>query len=254
VSWCNKLASVPSVGLFLDWHFGPANTVLQDLAPMLLNGEVEHEKPTFTLAEPDPYTLFVRTRDGFNYSFEPSKVSVGFQHSTKVKHASGAPPIMEMLSKPAPYTDLLDEVIDRVLGAAAIAPANKTRKFNKIGVVSTTRVADDECPPGISRFIEYFGAPWGGKLSAYSFQIVTQLGADQQGSDRCIHTIVRTDDPDELLTLTFDWQRSLPAGRAIVRSSMEDIVARARRSALEYFEDLAEGSRFDEVVSVSTGS
>jgi len=35
MSWCDKLASTPSVGLKFDYHFGPSSDILDVLTPIL---------------------------------------------------------------------------------------------------------------------------------------------------------------------------------------------------------------------------
>ncbi|MGA8908845.1 MAG: hypothetical protein WB524_14615 [Acidobacteriaceae bacterium] len=244
MSWCDKLASVPTVGFSLDWHFASANTILEALSPTL-DHMVREEKPQFTVANLDQFTVAIRGNDGFQYGVEPSKASVGFNHSVRTKAVSSGPPVLEMLSHAMPYTQLLDTVFEKLVTITLAVPDNRTRKVTKMGIVSSTQVHPDEAPPGIRRFIEYVGRPWQGFLHAYSFQIVTELGQSPAGSDRCVHTLAKAEDERELLSLSFDWQRTLTPSRPINKDVLGDIIKRARFDALKYFEDLAEGGRFD---------
>jgi len=57
------------------------------------------------------------------------------------------------------------------------------------------------------------------------------------------------EDKDErLLTIQFDWQRNFVSPLQVRKADLERIVDNAQKDSLKYFEDLAEGSRFDEVL------
>ena len=96
--------------------------------------------------------------------------------------------------------------------------------------------------------MEYFGRPWGGILDSFNFMIAAQITETTETRDRCVHTIIKQEEPDQLLTILFDWQRTFNTGWQITKSNLERVTNDAQKDALKYFEDLAEGSRFDEVL------
>ena len=245
MTWCDKLASTPGVGLKLDYHFMPAEAILHALAPVL-DPLVAHDKWKFTIERLEAYRLVVVTNDGFHYGAEPSKLNVTFNHRLRAKQVSAGPPVMELLSSPLPFTTLMPMVSSKLIDAALLVPSPKSRTVTRVGITSTTVVADDEAPPGILRFLQYVGRPWCGSPKHFSIQITADLGGGSGWSDRCIHTLVKTEDPDQLLTINLDWQRTLSTGRPITREALSELVQSAQAPALKYFEDVAEGSRFDE--------
>lgn len=164
MSWCDKLASTPSVGYGLDFHFVPAEVVLAALAPVL-DKLVESKKPTFAVEQQETFVVTFNTYEGFKYGIEPSKIHVNFNHRMRPKSISGGPPIMEMLSRPQPYTELLPNVSKKLIEATLLLPSPKDRSVTRVGVVSTTAVDAKELPPGIARLIAYIGKPWGGSLT-----------------------------------------------------------------------------------------
>lgn len=117
-----------------------------------------------------------------------------------------------------------------------------------IGIISTTQAAEEDLPPGIKRFISYIGRPWKGALENYDVTITTEIGKGSGWVDRCFHTLKKTDDPDELITLNFDWQRTLASGCALNEKSLTEAMKVAEKAALKYFEDLGEGASFDEEI------
>jgi hypothetical protein len=244
LSWCDKLASVPSAGFMLDWHFATGDEVLATFSP-ILDPLVENERPDFNVQRADPFSVAINVNDGYHYGVEPSKIYVSFQHSVRAKSVSGGAPTMEMLSEAMPFTALLDRVTDKLIKATLIIPRHDVRKVTRFGVVSLTVVDDKEAPPGIARFIDYVGRPWGGLLNNYSIQIVSVVGNEPQWIDRCVHTLVKPENPDELTTLSFDWHRTFTTGQSINQHDLRRLVTRGCQDALQYFEDLAEGSRFD---------
>jgi hypothetical protein len=92
------------------------------------------------------------------------------------------------------------------------------------------------------------GRPWGGIIDACNLVITGNLGETTVGTERCIHTIVLPEDREQLLTIQFEWQRKFKTARQISKSNLEEALEDGQKSALKYFEDLAEGSRFDEIL------
>ena len=248
MSWCDKLASVPAVGFRLDPHFAPSSDGLAALSPML-NKLIDGETLKFSLDRIDAFSTHVTTEDGFQYGIEPQKMFVGFQHRLRPRAISGGLPVLQMLSRPAPFTELLLQVCDRLSEATLLVPGAKTRKILRVGIVATTKVADEDLPPGIVRFIKYVARPWKGAAPFFGFQITADAGESAGSNDRCIHSLSKTEeDRDELVTIQLDWQRNFSSGRVITPASIAEILSSARKASISYFEDLAEGSRFDEDV------
>src|ERR1700723_2078018 len=106
MSWCDKLASVPTVGLTLDFHFAPGESLLASLSPVL-DKLVEKNKAAFDIEKLEAFAISVNTHDGFKYGIEPSKISIAFNHRMRPKVVSGGPPVMELLTQPRPFSQLL---------------------------------------------------------------------------------------------------------------------------------------------------
>ncbi len=127
MSWCNKLASTPSVGLKFNYHFAPSTDILDALTP-ILDGLVAGEKTKFAINSQEAFAVEFTTEDGFHYGIDPSRVWIDFQHRLKVKPISGGPPIAELLSRPAPFSELLPEVSKRLIDATerilTVSPAS----------------------------------------------------------------------------------------------------------------------------------
>jgi hypothetical protein len=213
LSWCDKLASVPSVGVGLEWHFATGNAILDTLAP-LLNKSVDKNKQTFTVIQPDAFSLQIIHQDGIFFGFEASKAFVGFQHRLQVKPVSGGLPRMQMLSQPHPFTMMLPVISRKLLELVALLPGVPTRKITRVGIVSTTYVDLDQVPPGIGRLVRHMTSPWAGAVDNFSFNIVAELDRSSGWTDRCVHIVVKPEDPDELPTLTLDWQRTFTKARS----------------------------------------
>jgi hypothetical protein len=246
LSWCDKLTATAAVGFGVDHHFESIAAVLDALSPML-DKLVEGNRQLFNVERREPFSVTISTEDGYNYEVDPSRIAVTFQHSMRMKMVSGGPPVAEMLSDPLPYTKLLTSVSRRLMDASLLVFEGTTRKITRAGVIANASVAPAEVPPGIARFVEYIGRPWKGLVHHYSFQIVSELANEAEWSDRCIHTLSKTEgDPDQLLKLNFDWQRTLKSSRIITSESKTQLIKTVEEGALKYFEDLAEGNLFDE--------
>jgi hypothetical protein len=246
LGWCDKLASVPSVGFGLNWHFISSNAILDSLA-RILDPLIEQDRPSFTVVRQEPHSVGINLNNGFQYGVEPARVFVGFQHTMKAKAVSGSPPIMEMLSRPLPYTELLRSGVTRLTEATLALPGINQRRVTRVGIVSTTVVSEGDFPPGVSRFVEYVGRPWQTQLiEGFSFQFTTQLRETESEVDKCLHGFVKPANSDELLTLTLDWQRTFKVGQPINQTTLGRMLAGAERDAQAYFEEIAEGDRFDD--------
>src|SRR5216683_3172027 len=245
LSWCDKLASTPVVGFTLDAHLVPSDLILQSLTP-LISQWAHGETLDFSVDNLDIFGLTFTTNTGFRYGFTQSKISIEFVHRLKMRPTSGGPPVAELTSTPLPYSTLMTEIVDRLIAVALLLPESRTRKINRVGVVTTTSLDEEMMPPGILRFIKYIGRPWGGSAEEYNIQILSEVAKGNGFTDRCSHIVVKTDSPDQLPVIKFDWQRSFDLGRAIHRDIMTEILRDATKAAMDYFEDLAEGNRFDE--------
>lgn len=248
MSWCDKLASTPTVGIRFNDHYVSSGRILDALAP-LLNTLVADQRPLFSISKHDSFGLEFSTEEGFQYGLNQERATVAFAHKLKVRPVSGGPPRVEMLSRAMPFTQLLPDAASKLLHAVSLVIDLKTRVVERIGIVSTTVVADDELPPGIRRLLQHLGRPWPSGLAAYNCQFVANLRSDSKQSDRCVHHLVKAEGEEEdLITMVFDWQRTFPEGRSMTLDSLRSELDAARSTALEYFETLAIGDIFDEVV------
>lgn len=246
MSWCDRLASVPAAGFGMDAHFASADAIYDSLST-ILDPLYHGNRSRFSINAPQqPFEVSISTEEGFLYAVDPTKVSINFRHRMKAMPVSGGPPVMEMLSKAAPYTRLLPEVLRRLVDTTLLLPSPKERTVKRVGIVSTTAVAEGDLPPGIKRFIEYVGRPWNGEMEHYTLMINAHIGVGSGWKDRCIHTVTKSEDEEELMTLNFDWQRIYTSGSPLRRDVLIKITEEAERAALRYLEDLAEGRRFDE--------
>ncbi|MBY2916163.1 hypothetical protein [Rhizobium leguminosarum] len=250
-TWCDKLASTPTIGFLMDTHFAPAEAILGSMAPLLDTWQKAEQwnlpsKPEFQVTGLEAFKVDVQHDDGFTYSIDQNKVSVQFQHRMKYRHTSGGLPVAELISKAMVYSDLLHQASDKIMEVAMLLPKDRQRSIMRIGVVSTTFVSLDDVPPGIRKFIDYVSKPWAGDVQSYQFQITSTLEENELIRDRCLHTITRSDDNEQLLTIMLDYQRYLAKKVPLERNAMQRAVSGCRDAALAYFEELAVGDRFDE--------
>lgn len=247
MSWCDKLASTPSIGLKFDTHFAPSAEILEVLKP-ILDPLVKGDRPKFTINRLEPFDLEFTTEDGFHYGVDASRLWIDFQHRLRVKPTSGGPPVAELLSRAAPYTDLLPRVSDRLLEASKHLLKITSRNLVRVGIVTTTHVAEEDLPPGIARFIKYVARPWKGVVEQYSFNIMAELDKGEGWTDRCTHVVVKPEDPEQLPMLRFDWYRTFDVERNATEELIKHEIDRATQESMKYFEDLGEGNRFDEEI------
>src|SRR5262245_53389418 len=111
-SWCDKLASVPTVGLKLAPHFCSSDSLIDAAAP-ILNRSMKGNQATFHVTQQTSFEIQFQTDEGFHYFLDPAKCVVSFHHRMRSKPQSGGPPIMELLSYPLPYTQLLQDASER---------------------------------------------------------------------------------------------------------------------------------------------
>jgi len=238
----------------VGFRFSPehlsSDSLLDSLRP-LFDAWVDGRKQRFSIEQQGPFAVTFITEDGFRYAVDYEGIAVEFRHRWRVRPRSGSLPVAELLSKARPYTELLDEACIRLLEAVELVNGPRARVVGRLGIVSTTAVAASDAPPGVRRLIEYLGRPWGGDLPAYTFEVTGRLGGKDMTSDRCIHTVTMNEQEtstDRLITVKFDWQRDYNVVRPITVDAIRKLVAPGKQAALEYFEDIAVGSRFDEEI------
>ncbi|MEF0943601.1 hypothetical protein [Rhizobium sp. BR 362] len=247
MTWCDKLASQPSVGFQLDPFYGGGEAILTKLAALMMTWGTP-EQPEFVVT-PQPQDVFrvdIQRENGFLYSFDALKASVQFQHRMQLKAISGGLPVAQLISSPKVFSSLLSDATEMLIESTLLLPEAGRRHVMRVGVVSTTTVSEDDLPPGILRFIEYLGRPWAGKLEGFNMALTATVHEDENVRERCIHRIAKAEEEDGLLTIVFDWQRFLKKKIPVTRRELERACQATQKTALEYFEELAIGNAFDE--------
>lgn len=248
MSWCDKLASTPSVGIWFSDHYVSSGRILDSLSP-IFDKLVIDGKPKFTLNKSDAFSAEISTEYGFQYGITPSQLSVSFGHRLKIRQVSGGPPTVDMLSDLKPYSKLLPDACEKLLQATSYAIDFKTRLIKRIGIVSSTSVSEDELPPGVKRLISYLGRPWPNQLKYFDVQLVTTLKSTSGYFEQCVHHITKSEGSEEkLIVLKFDWQKTYVDARTMTLDSLRTELDSSQDSALKYFEELAIGNMFDEEV------
>jgi hypothetical protein len=248
VSWCDKLASTPAVGVRLDKSYAPISTLLEPFSPVVSTWvDKEKDLPAFTVDQQDQFSSTLQTHDGYSYLLNPEQLTVEFKHRLRIRAQSAGPPTADLMSKPRPYTEVLADVTKRLLQMVELVIAGKARKLLRIGIVSTTLVSEDEMPPGISRFLKHVTKPWNTDADSFNFELTTKLSKDRGAThqDRCIHALTKREDGEGLVTIRLDYQRIFDAGKGLSASSLPGLIRDTKDDALGYFEDVAQGERFD---------
>jgi hypothetical protein len=245
--WCDKLASTPGIGFTFDGSLAPSASILAALAPVFEESiRGDNDQLHFTIDRFEPFVLQITLFTGYQYGVTHSQISVEFMHRLKLRQTSAGPPVAELTSQPLPFTVLMPEISKRLVEATMLLPGIKTRKIKRIGIISTTALDEAIMPPGIARFVKYICRPWQGAVDRYSFAIHAELSRNSRWTDKCLHILTKPGEPDQLPTLKFDWQRWLDPSQSIRREVLEALLREAEMSAMAYFEELAEGNRFDE--------
>jgi hypothetical protein len=244
VTWCDKLASVPLVGLLYDEPlYVSGDAIIDALSPMLSKWRTG-EKAEFNVVQTEPLKIDITHNNGFTYSVEPSKFSVAFQHRVKFRNVSGGKPVAELISSPQPFSQLLDSAIAEVIEAAVLLPRANVRSVKRIGIVTTTHADEQDMPPGVVRLLDYVLAPWR-ETEAYSVSVVPAPKLGKDGSDRCIYGLNRSEDPEQIPQFRFDWQRTLKHPIPIDKAALVKEMQTIRKAALAYFESIAIGDAYN---------
>jgi hypothetical protein len=244
MSWCDRLASTPTAGFRLEPQVSSGDSIVDSLSPIMAR-YVDLDSLRFQIERHDTLGVTFNTHDGYRYSVDQSKISLEFNHRIKVVPVSGGTPTLEMLSTAQPYTSLLPTVFNKLIEATLLLPKSASRQLWRVGVVSDTIVDEEDLPPGIARLIEYLAKPWGDAPKQYTYNAYVPLGSGASWKDECIYTISKPSPNESTITLKFDWGRAFDPPRKSFEDDLRQISKHAQSSALEFFEDLAEGSRFD---------
>ncbi len=244
MTWCDKLASQPTVGLQLDPFYCGNETILTNMAGLVATWGTP-EKPEFSTEVPDIFRLNIQRENGFLLSFDSSRASVQFQHRMMLKHVSGGSPTAQLISSEKVFTSLMADAAEMLVDATLRLPEINRRNVRRIGIQSITIVSIEDLPPGLIRLLEYVTRPFGGTVNGLNFTIISELGENESHSDRCIHAISKPDDEEGLITLRLDWQRTLKKPILANKGNIERHYSAARDSAIDYFEELAVGDAFD---------
>src|SRR5690348_2365954 len=93
-SWCDKLASVPTIGLKLVPHFASTDSLIDAVSP-ILDRNMKGDQPTFQVTQQSTFEAQFQTDDGFHYFIDPAKCVISFRHRMRTRPQSAGPPIAE---------------------------------------------------------------------------------------------------------------------------------------------------------------
>lgn len=244
-SWCDKLASTPAIGLRITPFFHPSEHILAALSP-LLNLEFDDEKPTFNVEALEAFKVVINTNAGYLYSIDQTSLTVAFNHRMKAKPTSGGPPTMELISNPAPYTDLLQQVSDRLMRLVSLLePLLRNRQLHRVGIVSSTVVLDEDAPPGVRSIFEEIGRPFGGTTESFNIALTNTIKSDDNIQERCIHNLTKPENSEQMLNINLDWQGHYVKPKNITEPILKGLLAESTSSAISYFDKFAEGGLSD---------
>lgn len=247
ISWCDKLASTPGIGLTLDGAYFPSAHYQEALMPITAQW-VDRDKPAFAVEQQDSFNFAITSHDGFHYAFNPAQIYCEFRHRLRYMPQSAGPPTAELMSKPLPFTQLLPKISERLVEATRLVVDGTSRTLRRVGVVATTVVSDDEAPPGIRRFIDYMSRPW--TTTPYMFNVditaILPKSPKAEWEDRCQHAVTKLEHGDGLLTIRLDYHRTFDAPKMLSIGLLDETLKKLRVDALKYFEDVGQGERFDE--------
>jgi hypothetical protein len=207
---------------------------------------VKGDRASFRITKQEAFDINLDDEDGYIYGINASNISVEFRHHYRVRHTSAGPPAVVFLTEPLPFTTLLPIVSEKLIETTLLVAQAKQRKITRIGVVATTTVALEDAPPGIARFLTYVSRPWKGRVDFYSLEITGVIDETPDWSDRCVHQLIKREDPDAVPSVKLDWQRTFTTRRQVTGESIKSLLSHAEVAANQYFEDVAEGNRFDE--------
>lgn len=250
MSWCDKLFSVPSAGFELDAHFASGDALLDSVSPII--NRLSNKSSKITIEKHESFALEFSFEDGFKYGFDHRRAYVNFQHKMRFRSVSGGLPVGELISTAQPYTTLLPAILDRLVEATLHLPRQRERSFSRVGIVSTTDVNEEDLPPGIARMLQYFQRPWVKISGAFSINITGIIDDNDRFMDRCVHQIKINEEEDVPMSIKLDWQRLYKKSKPITRNTLVEEAEAGKKAALRYFEDVAEGNRFDEEIIKSS--
>ena len=214
---------------------------------------VENETQAFNIDHIDPFSFAFTSFDGFHYAFNSSRIFVEYRHRLKYVPQSAGPPTAELVSKPLPYTKLLSQLTERLTAATQLVCGSGHRVLRRAGILSSTAVSQEDIPPGIRRYVDYMSKPWGKPSNGYNMSVLSEVSGNGKGTwhDRCEHSVAKSDSDDALINIKLDYIRSYDPEQNLNFPQLDGMLKNLRSSALAYFEDVAQGERFDDNIGNS---
>jgi hypothetical protein len=241
-SWCDKLASLPSVGLKFSNSFTSSAILLDKITPFL-DSMATGDTNNFTLLRNEPFSIAIDTEQGFQYTIEPGRVFITKVRKIKIKNmGTSHSPIFELPYDEQSYTQALQELVNRIVDFSQLLIDFGTRRLIRVGIVTTTSAKEDEFPPGIIGIINELKTTWNNTIISIDNNIKTVISRSDDEEIYCAHRIVVPEEsPDSLVTIIMDWQKQFIVPKICSISSTRKIIDGCVISAINYFELFASG-------------
>ena len=250
--WFDQLASTPVVSLKLDWHYASGAKLLEAMSP-LLSKQGLGDRPTFGVDRMDAFATVFTTDEGFQYSVTSNAVMIGFAYRGRFKsQGSSVRPTFDVITEAHPYSRLLNRASTKIVEAALLLPDARARQIQQITIASNTSLEMASFPPGLSDLRDYFLRPIGGASKVFQFRFSADVRKTANTRDRCIFNISRNEDEEVLPNIILEFQREYPKTVALHEDTLADRISEVTRSASSYFEKVADGSAFAEVIGANS--
>ncbi len=241
MSWLNSVLVTPTIGLELrlplkvDANKGYYCASLLDFMSTKGKPELLFE------FQPKQNPLAIKVAE-YTVILSRERLAVSYAYELKqVMDATGFPRLL--LPEVIPFSELLDTSKSYFLEAAKCLESAGGTTFSFIGIAAQAQLNMDALPPGVEKFINYFGRLWDGILELELGKLTSRICENDTALDRCHHSCKFTSvKPEEGLFLKIDWQRAFKSEFLLSLRELSSKLDSSIESFLDYCEQFGEGN------------
>lgn len=194
MSWIDKVASAPAVGLEFEAWFRSRDGLVEALNPLF--AELDQAGEGLMFQDLGPMALRVELSRGLRLTVDLKSIIVSATQSEAAFGAEGT------------HAEALGEACGIAAQMAELLFKNEYRGLRRAGFVADCRVPSEAPPPGVEAWLAALARPWGEReLELVDGQFAVELASGENYRDRCHHRLGWEKSLTDQFGVRLDWQR-----------------------------------------------
>ncbi len=241
MNWLDGVMAVPTIGIRLDPNYKEMSDFRQHLESFIEQIRKEYGKINIKSSQIWGYSVET-IEEGFQFDLTQNNLIITYAYPINQIPQPGKLPKL-LLPKIYTFSELFEKILGYFKDISNKLDRLNDFEFNRIGIVARVGLEMDSLPPGVEKWIDFLGRPWGAKIMRSESKLSVTLKEEKMFYERCHHglTFDQEDMDKNGINLNLDWQRVFKKPLPMNPRELISQLTECKDNAFEYFQRYGEG-------------